>query len=167
VLQDDGPGAVSIPGGWSISRQGEHVVVEASAAADPFCPAVPLGRGVVKLRDAVVKCEILSVLQVDVARHIASHPAGVELLDADKVQGAMTIRKRQDGDRFVPLGASGHRSVSDFLTDIKLPHWQRRQVWCICDSAGIIYLAPLRIDHRVRITPQTRRVLRIRLMPSR
>jgi len=51
--------------------------------------------------------------------------------------------------------------VSDFLTNWKLPRRRREQVLCICDGLGIVYVAPLRIEDRVRVTPNTRRVLRI------
>ena len=59
------------------------------------------------------------------------------------------------------MGCGGRQSISDFLTNLKLPRSRRDAVRCICDSEGIIYLAPLRIDERLRITPRTRRVLRI------
>ena len=33
----------------------------------------------------------------------------------------------------------------------------------LCDELGIVYLSPLRIDHRVRVTAATRSVLRIKI----
>jgi len=89
---------------------------------------------------------------------------GVELLDADQVVGGLLCRPRQAGDAFVPLGASGRQSVSDFLPNLKLPPQRRQQVRCICDDNGIVYVAPLRIDHRARVTDQTRNVLRIEIV---
>jgi tRNA(Ile)-lysidine synthase len=85
----------------------------------------------------------------------------VEMLDADKVQGPLHVRRRRDGDHFHPLGSSGAKSVSDFLTDLKLPASHRHSVLCLCDEAGIVSVWPLRIDQRVSVTNQTRRVLRV------
>ena len=43
-------------------------------------------------------------------------------LDADKLQGALSLRIRRDGDRFEPLGMDGHsQKMSDFFTNVKLP----------------------------------------------
>ena len=75
----------------------------------------------------------------------------------------MTARPRRAADAFVPLGAPGRQSVSDFLTNLKLPHRRRDEALCICDELGIVYLSPLRIDHRVRITAATRSVLRVKI----
>ncbi len=86
------------------------------------------------------------------------------MLDADQVNGPLIARPRRDGDTFVPLGAPGRQSVSDFLTNCKLPIAPRQRVICICDGSGIVYLAPLRIDDRLRVTDATRRILRIELI---
>ena len=67
----------------------------------------------------------------------------------------------------MPLGAPGRQSVSDFLTNLKLPDRRRDEVLCICDELGIVYLAPLRIDDRVKIAPTARRVLRVELAGPR
>ncbi|MHC4295322.1 MAG: hypothetical protein ACYSTL_07030, partial [Planctomycetota bacterium] len=53
------------------------------------------------------------------------------------------------------------QSVSDFLTNLKLSATLRERVRCVCDDSGIVYLLPLRINERTRVTAQTRRVLRI------
>jgi len=53
--------------------------------------------------------------------------------------------------------------VGEFLTNCRLPPRRRERVMCVCDDVGIVYLAPLRIDDRLRVTDRTRRVLRIEL----
>ena len=90
----------------------------------------------------------------------------MELLDADRVHLPLVCRPRRPGDQFHPLGSRGRKSVSNFLTDLKLPPAQREAALCIRDAAGIVYLAPLRIDHRVRLGEHSRRVLRIELVPA-
>jgi tRNA(Ile)-lysidine synthetase-like protein len=85
----------------------------------------------------------------------------VEWLDADRLRGSLRLRPRRDGDAFEPLGCRGSKSVSDFLTDLKLPRRLRGKVLCLCDELGIVCLWPLRIDQRVRVTNETSRVLRI------
>jgi tRNA(Ile)-lysidine synthase len=97
--------------------------------------------------------------------HCRDRPPGVEMLDADCLHGRLLCRPRTHGDRFHPMGSAGRQSVGDLLTNLKVPPHRRQAVRCICDDDGIIYVAPLRIDDRVKITPRTRRVLRIELQP--
>lgn len=83
-------------------------------------------------------------------------------LDADKVKFPLIIRRTQQGDRFVPLGMKGGKLVSDFLTDQKKSVWEKRHQVVVCDAEGqILWIVGNRIDHRVRITDSTRRVLLI------
>jgi hypothetical protein len=62
---------------------------------------------------------------------------------------------------FTGLGAPGRQNVGDFLTNIKASPRVRRELGCICDQQGIVYLAPLRIADRVRLSDTTRRVLQV------
>jgi len=112
-----------------------------------------------------VQCRIEAYRQESFESHRRCHPPGQEMLDADQVRGRLTCRKRRHGDFFAPLGCSGRQTVSDFLTNAKLPPDRREEVFCVCDELGIIYLAPLRIDQRVAVREGTRRVLRITLAP--
>ena len=83
-------------------------------------------------------------------------------LDADKVRFPLIIRRTQPGDRFVPLGMKGGKLVSDFLTDQKKSVWEKRHQVVVCDAEDqILWIVGNRIDHRVRITDSTRRVLLI------
>jgi tRNA(Ile)-lysidine synthase len=93
--------------------------------------------------------------------------ARLELLDADKVSLPLICRPRRQGDTFWPLGCSGRQSVSDFLTNMKLSPDQRQLAYwpkCICDQRGIVCLAPLRIDHRAKVTAGTRKVIRLHIV---
>ena len=95
------------------------------------------------------------------AEHCRQRPPGTELLDADTTEPVLYCGPRGEGERFHPLGAPGRQTVGDFLTNLRMPPALRREVLCIRDARGLVYVAPLRIDDRVKITPDTRRVLRI------
>ena len=98
--------------------------------------------------------------------HCRRHPPGTELLDADKTGPVLHCGPRRRGERFHPLGAPGRQTVSDFLTNLKVSPARRSRTLCVRDARGIVYLAPLRIDERVKITPATRRVLRISIVDA-
>ena len=83
-------------------------------------------------------------------------------LDQAKVLFPLTVRPVQSGDMFQPFGMEGRKLVSDFLTDRKLTILEKRRQLVVTDATGtIIWLVGLRTDHRFRITPETRRILKI------
>ena len=52
------------------------------------------------------------------------------------------------------------RLVSDFLKDLHLNRLERQHLLLLTDSSGaILWLVGLRLDHRFRLTPTTRRTL--------
>lgn len=160
-------GAVTLGGGVSVRRQRDEIVVtvglDEAASGDPWsvqlaCPGVTL---LPDGREAV--CEVEPLDREEFERRRREPEAGVELIDADALTGRLRARNKREGDAFVPLGAPGTQTVSDFLTNAKLSARLRERVVCVCDELGIVYLAPLRIDDRVKVTDSTRRVVRIRL----
>jgi tRNA(Ile)-lysidine synthase len=164
LVEPGGAAAMNLPGGFAVRREAGELVLEKTAApvagndavVELSCPGVtplPDGRRIV--------CEVLTYDENIFAQHRDNHPRGVELIDADGLHGSLVCRNRRDGDAFVPLGSPGRTSVSDFLTNAKIPREDRSLVRCVCDDSGIVYVLPLRIDDRVKITPATRRMLRL------
>jgi tRNA(Ile)-lysidine synthase len=160
-----GRGAVALGGGLVASRRGRQVVVERApgerrARKSPVIALKCPGRTFLGDGRCVV-CNVQPHRERTFQDHLRRRAPGVEMLDADQVRGPLVCRGRAPGDAFVPLGAPGRQSVSDFLTNLKLPRTEREKVLCVRDDLGIVYLAPLRIDDRVRVTASTRRVLRV------
>ena len=86
-------------------------------------------------------------------------------VDADKVLFPLTLRPAQKGDSFTPFGMEGHRLVSDYLTDIKMPvPDKRRQLVLTVSDGQILWLVGLRPDNHFRVTNQTTKVLHIKLI---
>lgn len=82
--------------------------------------------------------------------------------DADKLNGTLTIRKWQPGDRFIPFGMRGRKRISDYLTDRKFSLSRKEQQWVLCCDKEIAWLIGERIDNRFRIDETTKRILMIR-----
>jgi len=80
-------------------------------------------------------------------------------IDADKIEWPLNIRSWQPGDRFRPLGLEGTKKLQDFFTDTKVPRSRRGQIPLLCDRKGICWLMGYRLDERVRVTAETRRIL--------
>lgn len=85
-------------------------------------------------------------------------------LDQDQLAFPLKIRRWQPGDRFVPLGMSGRKKVSDFLIDTKVPVPEKDHVY-VLETADkqIAWVAGYRIDDRFKLTDATRRVYDLRL----
>ena len=168
----DGPVAVALPGNFVARRAGTKISICQALSSEPpehrivtlpLDGEVDIGEGKTIACSLDMQARITYLLprlrgQQRVADK-ASKPPGEEFIDADKVEGELICMGRQPGDRFRPLGCHGSQTVSDFLTNSKSSIRQRESVRCICDSKGIVYLAPLRIDERVKVTEKTKRIL--------
>jgi tRNA(Ile)-lysidine synthase len=84
-------------------------------------------------------------------------------LDADKVRYPLKVRSFKPGDRFVPFGMTGHKKLKDFFVDLKVPTKMRYSTPILCCGDTIVWVCGLRIDDRFKVTPETKRVLKITL----
>ncbi len=88
-------------------------------------------------------------------------PKNIALLDADKLEYPLHLRRWKEGDYFIPLGMNGHKKVSDFLTDEKVSPAQKTRQFVLTSGTDIVWLVDQRIDDRYSITPTTENVLKI------
>lgn len=82
-------------------------------------------------------------------------------LDGDLLTFPLKLRRWKNGDSFRPFGMNGHKKVSDFLIDSKVPLPDKSHVWVLESSGQLAWLVNHRIDERFRVTPATRRILQI------
>jgi tRNA(Ile)-lysidine synthase len=80
-------------------------------------------------------------------------------LDDGSVKWPLYLRFWKDGDRFYPLGLGGKKKLQDFFVDSKIPGRLRRRVPLLCDQEKICWVVGCRLDDRVKVTPQTKRIL--------
>jgi len=95
----------------------------------------------------------------------ASGP-GVAWLDADRIARPLRVRGRRPGDRYRPLGLPGTVKVQDLLVDRKIPRERRDSVPVLEDAEGILWMPGFRVEHRTRITENTRTALRVEMIGS-
>jgi len=87
----------------------------------------------------------------------------IACLDLDEVQFPLTIRHWKPGDYFYPLGMNQMKKLSDYFVDNKIPVPEKNSTWLLASGKKIVWIMGQRIDHRFRITPDTKRVLLLRL----
>jgi len=83
--------------------------------------------------------------------------------DLDKLIFPLVLRGWETADKFVPLGMSGIKKVSDFFIDKKIPVHLKKQARILQSGADIVWLAPYRIDNRYKITKDTKNVFEIKM----
>ncbi len=80
-------------------------------------------------------------------------------LDLGKTGDKLTVRPRQPGDRFQPLGMSQPKKVNEFMIDAKIPQAWRQQVPIVCSPEHILWVVSWRIDDRAKVTESTKQIL--------
>ncbi len=81
-------------------------------------------------------------------------------LDAEKLDGGLSLRVRREGDRFEPLGLDGHtQKLSDFFTNVKLPQRARDRWPLLCAGDQIVWIPGYQPAHVARLTKTSRQIL--------
>ena len=80
-------------------------------------------------------------------------------LDLDKAGDKLTVRSRQCGDRFQPLGMSQPKKLGEFMIDAKIPQAWRGRIPIVCSQKHILWVVGWRIDDRVKVTKNTKQIL--------
>lgn len=133
------------------SRDHDRLILGPQGADHGFCHDVALG--------AELSFEEFSFS----AKPLSVRPEGDfggadrAVVDGDALGESLTVRSWRPGDWFMPLGMSGHKKLSDFFTDEKIPLERRRRIPIVESGGSIVWVCGLRIDERAKITPKTTR----------
>lgn len=82
-------------------------------------------------------------------------------IDGAAVGTHLLVRTRRPGDRIQPLGMLGEKKVQDIFTDKHIARSERATTPLFFTATHCIWIAGACLDHRVRLTSQTRLVLRL------
>lgn len=85
----------------------------------------------------------------------------VAYLDLDKAGNELKIRHRKPGDRFQPLGMTETKKLNEFMIDSKIPRSWRGRIPVVYSPTQILWLTGYRIDDRVKVNKETKKVLRL------
>ncbi len=81
-------------------------------------------------------------------------------------QMQLHVRTRRNGDRMQPLGMTHEKKIQDILVDKHIPREQRSYIPLFFSTTHCIWLAGVQVDNRVRLTPETRCIVRLSIIFS-
>lgn len=84
--------------------------------------------------------------------------------DYDKINGSVTVRGRNCGDRISPANRGCTKSLKKLFNELSVPVEKRASVGVICDDLGIIGIADYCADERVKTDKNTKRVITIKIL---
>lgn len=84
-------------------------------------------------------------------------------VDGEKLRFPFILRTVRPGDRFIPFGMKGHKKLKDFFVDLKVPLEQRSSTPILFCEDTPVWVCGFRIDDRFKVTPDTKRVLKLTL----
>ena len=87
--------------------------------------------------------------------------------DAAKLRGQLTVRSVREGDRFSPLGMSGHRKLSDLFIDAKVDRPLRDEIPIVLCHDKIVWVVGLAICEDYKVTDTTKTVIQLEVKPYR
>ena len=153
ILDADCGGTVSSVSGYEVLKDRSRLIVEQTMK--PTKPVLVPEEGTYILDDnnrlKVRKCAVY----ISKDPHIAT-------LDAAKVHFPLTVRTVEEGDSMVPYGMTGHKLLSDLMTDLKMNVFEKRRQLVVVDAQGVILWAVgLRTDQRVAVSDKTKEVLEL------
>jgi len=89
------------------------------------------------------------------------------VLDADEVGDRAVVRVAMGGERFVPLGLEGSKSIRSALAEAGIPRGARATHPVVATTAGIpLWIVGYRVGANARVTSHTRRYLWMRIASS-
>lgn len=97
--------------------------------------------------------------------HAARNPDPWQVwLDAAAAGRDLTLRPRQPGERFAPLGMDGRtKQVSELMTNAKVPKEWRANWPLLCSPSHVLWVVGLHVDERAALTAETESVLWVRV----
>lgn len=82
-------------------------------------------------------------------------------VNQEKIKYPLVLRKWNEGDFFYPFGMQGKKKLSKFFKDEKLSLIAKNNIWLLCSEDKIIWIIGYRIDDRFKITPTTKKIIKI------
>lgn len=157
---------ITWPGRLAVSVEADRLTFSAPAEKPPVFPSEPVAVSIGTDTDFgpyTIRMLYIDIEGKDFFDYLHNKPPFTEWLDAERINGPLVVRQIRPGDWFCPLGLGHQKKVARFLQDSQIHKSQRRRVFVLADAKKILYLAPLRLDDRAKVSKRTKKVLIINI----
>jgi tRNA(Ile)-lysidine synthase len=122
-----------------------------------------LGTFILNVPGEVFLKESGTMIRASIVDKVDSYGDGktIAIFDADKTGAVLTVRPRENGDFFYPLGFGKRKKLQDFFVDEKVPRDERDRIPLIISGKYIVWIAGYRGDERFRVNEGTKKVLKL------
>jgi tRNA(Ile)-lysidine synthase len=154
--------ALWLPEGFTIKKRYDRLIFSGGLEerSDDFYYLLD-GPGTTHIRE-IDRSISLFELKPETVSNMEESP-WISYFDADKLNYPLIVRNFKPGDRFVPLGMTGHKKVKDFFVDLKIPFEMRRSTPLLLTGDILIWICGYRTDERYKVTPDTKKILKATL----
>lgn len=87
-------------------------------------------------------------------------------IDGESATSPLRLRAWRPGDRIQPLGMDGEKKLQDIFVDRHIARSERVTIPLFFSDTCCLWAAGLTLSHRARLTPQTRRIVRLFIRPQ-
>ena len=105
--------------------------------------------------------KILSISKVKKDEVKIGKTKNVEFISADGLNSFFIVRIWEQGDKFFPIGMQGSKKISDYLNDIKINSFEKKEQLVLENKGNIVWVIGKRLDDRFKVTPNTKKVLKL------
>ena len=154
--------SIDLPGDLAVKKEYNRLIFSLATPATESFDYTIEDRGEIYIDEIKMKIKIEELSNKE---HIAiSDDRNTALLDMALLPYPLTIRNIKPGDRFIPLGMTGHKKVKDFYIDRKIAPATRKHTPILIKDGKIAWICGYRIDDRFKVTEKTKRILKITLI---
>lgn len=103
----------------------------------------------------------LSIFEVTRSDVKIGKSKNIEYISADGLSSDFIVRTWTEGDKFFPIGMQGSKKISDYLNDIKINSFEKKEQLVLENNGSIVWVIGKRLDDRFKLTPNTKKVLKL------
>ena len=173
LIEGNTPNAVlALPNGLRFQRVYQHLIFERSGSLLPVRTESFAYRLTVPGKTSItaLKAEIIAEVGDVPSDETLTLPDGKfeAIFDYEKLRGTiaetlpLTVRNRQQGDRFQPYGMQGTKKIKDFLIDAKVPRYERDCIPLLVCGNEVLWIIGYTTSEPFKIKPSTPQYIHLR-----
>jgi tRNA(Ile)-lysidine synthase len=169
-------GVLNLPFGIEVKRFGDNVFVHynprkipgenQNEIEDPISHflygniAIP---GIINIIECGLNIKF-SIMDVILLERYNFNEKKTAYLDFHKTNLPLTLRSMNPGDRIDPLGMKGTQKLKSLFINEKVPVSMRHKIPILTDAQSIIWVTGMRLSERVKITDETRKIIKVEII---